>query len=154
MTKRIPVAQPNLIGNESRYVNECLESGWISSAGGFIDRFEQAIAESSGTRYGVACSSGTAALHLALRAVGVREGDEVLVPTLTFVATANAVTYCGATPVFVDCCEDSLNIDPSKIEEAITDRTRGIVVVHLFGWPAEMDAIRKGGSSEASSRRA
>ena len=92
MTKRIPVAEPHLVGNEGRYVTECFESGWISSAGPFIDRFEQAVAGSCGVGHGVACSSGTAALHLALRAVGVQEGDEVLVPTLTFVATANAVT--------------------------------------------------------------
>lgn len=142
MSKRIPVAEPHLVGNEGRYVAECFESGWISSAGPFIDRFEQAVAESCGVAHGVACSSGTAALHLALRAVGVQEGDEVLVPTLTFVATANAVTYCGAKPVFVDCREESFNIDPDQIEEAITDRTRGIVAVHLYGWPAEINAIR------------
>ena len=142
MRKHIPVARPSLVGDEGRYLAECIESGWISSAGSFIDRFEQAVADSCGVCHGVACSSGTTALHLALRAVGVQAGDEVLVPTLTFVATANAVAYCGATPVFVDCLEDSYNMNPAKLEEAITDKTRGIIAVHLFGWPAEMDEIR------------
>lgn len=143
MTKRIPVAQPCFVGNEARYLAECFESGWISSVGPFIERFERAVADSCGAAFGVASSSGTSALHLALRALRIEEGDEVLVPTLTFVATANAVTYCGAKPVFVDCCEDSFNIDPAKIEEAVTDRTRGLIAVHLYGWPAEMDEIRR-----------
>lgn len=143
MHRRIPVAQPCFLGNEARYVAECVESGWISSAGSFIERFEEMFAESCGVEHALACSSGTAALHLALKALGVGRGDEVLVPTLTFIATANAVTYCEATPVFVDCCEGSMNIDPDDVERKITPRTRGVIPVHLYGWPAEMDVIRE-----------
>ncbi len=102
MRKFIPVAEPALIGDERAYVLDCLDSTWISSRGSYIARFEQAFAEFCGVRHAVACSSGTAALHLALLALDVGPGDEVIVPTLTYVATANAVGYCGARPVFVD----------------------------------------------------
>jgi len=142
MTKRlIPVAAPMLAGNEKAYVMDCLESTWISSTGPYIDRFEQMFAEFCGVRHAVACSNGTTALHLALLALGVGPGDEVIVPTLTFVATANAVTYCGARPVFVDVDADTWNIDVASLESMITPRTRGIIPVHLFGHPAEMDRI-------------
>jgi perosamine synthetase len=137
----IPVAAPALDGNEKAYVLDCLESTWISSSGKYLDRFEAGFAEFCGVRHAVACSNGTTALHLALAALGVGPGDEVIVPTLTFVATANTVTYCGAQPVFVDAEPATWTIDPAAIEAKITPRTKGIIVVHLFGHPADMDPI-------------
>jgi perosamine synthetase len=141
--KRIPVCHPVFSGNENTYVMECLETSWISSIGRFIPLFEHAVAQFCGTRHAVAASSGTTALHLALMALGVGPGDEVIVPTLTYVAAANAVSYCGARPVFVDAERDTWNIDPTLIEARITARTRGIMVVHLYGHPCEMDPIVK-----------
>jgi perosamine synthetase len=137
----IPVAAPDLSGNEKAYVLDCLDSTWISSSGKYLDRFEAGFAEFCGVRHAVACSNGTTALHLALVALGVGPGDEVIVPTLTFVATANTVMYCGAQPVFVDAEPDTWTIDPAAIEAKITPRTKGIIVVHLFGHPADMDPI-------------
>lgn len=137
----IPISNPSLSGNELRYVTECVTSGWVSSIGSFVTRFEGAFAEYCGTEHAVTCSNGTTALHLALLAFGVKAGDEVIVPTLTYVATANAVAYCGATPVFVDCEPDTWNMDPAQIEGLITERTKGIIVVHLFGHSVDMDPI-------------
>lgn len=139
--KFIPVAAPTLAGNEKKYVNDCLDSTWISSTGQYIDRFEAAFADYCGVKHAVACSNGTTALHLALLGLGVGPGDEVIIPTLTFVATANAVTYCGGKPVLVDSEPGTWNIDPAQIECRITPRTKGIVVVHLFGHPADMTPI-------------
>jgi perosamine synthetase len=139
--KFIPLAHPVLSGNEKKYVEECLETTWISSIGKFLPLFEERFAEFCGVEHAVSCNNGTAALHLALLGLGVRPGDEVIVPTLTFVATANAVRYCSATPVFVDSEPGTMNIDPAKIEAKITDRTKGIIAVHLYGHPAEMDPI-------------
>ena len=142
MTKRfIPVAAPVLVGNEKEYVMDCLDSTWISSNGKYIERFESAFAEFCGVRHATSCCNGTAALHLALMALGVKQGDEVIVPTLTFVATANAVTYCGARPVFVDSEPETWNVNPDLIEARITPRTKGIIVVHLYGHPVDMDPI-------------
>lgn len=138
----IPIAGTRLDGNELAYVTECLESGWISSQGPFIGRFEAAFAEAVGVRHAVACSSGTAALHLALAAFGVGPGDEVIIPTSTMVAVANAVTYTGATPVLLDADRATWNMDVGGLEAAVTPRTRGIVAVHTYGRPAEMAAIR------------
>jgi perosamine synthetase len=137
----IPVAAPDLSGNEQQYVADCLHSTWISSTGSYIGRFEGAFAEFCGVKHAVSCSNGTTALHLAMLALGVGPGDEVIVPTLTFVATANAVAYCGARPVFVDSEPDTWNIDPTLIEAKIGSKTRGIIVVHLFGHPVDMDPI-------------
>ena len=139
--KRLPVAEPALIGNEKKYVLDCLESTWISSSGRYIDRFEDAFAEFCGVKHAISCCNGTAALHLALLAFGVGPGDEVIVPTLTYVATANAVTYCGAKPVFVDSEPETWNLDPSLLESCITPRTKGIVVVHLYGHSVDMDPV-------------
>lgn len=137
----IPVAAPMFIGNEKTYVMDCLDSTWISSNGNYIDLFEAAFADFCGVKYAISCCNGTAALHLALMALGVEPEDEVIVPTLTFVATANAVTYCGAHPVFVDSEPGTWNIDPALIEAKITPHTKGIIVVHLYGHPADMDPI-------------
>jgi len=139
--RRIELAQPDLCGNEVRYVMECLETGWVSSIGRFIPLFESEFARLVGTPHAVATNNGTTALHLALTALGVGPGDEVIVPTVTYVATANAVRYCGATPVLVDVLPGTLGIDPAAAEAAITPRTVGIVSVHLYGIPADVVAI-------------
>jgi perosamine synthetase len=138
----IPVSAPLLDGNELRYVTECVRSGWISSGGEFVRRFEDAFAAAVGCAHGVACSNGTAALHLALATLGLSAGDEVIVPTFTMIATPNAVAYTGATPVLVDADPVHWNLDPDAVEAAVTPRTRAIVVVHTYGAPAQMDAIR------------
>ena len=138
---RIAVAAPTLNGNEKRYVLECLETTWISSIGRFITEFERGFARFCGVEHAIAVSNGTNALHLALVALGVTSGDEVIVPSLTYVATANAVTYCGAKPVLVDCDPRTLNIDPAAIAGKITAHTKGIIPVHLYGHPADMDPI-------------
>ncbi|MFB0844179.1 DegT/DnrJ/EryC1/StrS family aminotransferase [Paenibacillus oleatilyticus] len=143
MDKFYPVALPVLNGNEKKYVMDCLDSTWISSNGSYIKRFEEEFAAFCQAKHAIACNNGTTALHLALLAHGVGPGDEIIVPTLTFVATANAVTYCGAKPVFVDSEPETWNIDPKRIEERITPRTKGIVAVHLYGHPADMDPIRQ-----------
>lgn len=137
----LPVAEPTLGERELQYVNECILTGWISSTGRFVSRFEEIFAAFCGVRNAVATSNGTAALHLALLACGIGNGDEVIVPSLTFIATANAVTYTGAKPVFVDSEWETWNIDPQKIEQAITARTKAIIPVHLYGHPANMGPI-------------
>jgi perosamine synthetase len=135
------VAHPILNGNEKKYVADCLDSTWISSNGSYINRFEQEFAEYIHTDHAISCSNGTTGLHLALMAHGVKEDDEVIIPTFTFVATANAIAYCGATPVFVDAEPDTWNINPLLIEKKITPRTKGIIVVHLYGHPTDMDPV-------------
>ena len=141
--RQIPLSFPTIGRKEADYVMDCIQTTWISSVGKYVERFEKAFAEVAGTKHAITCSNGTAALHLALLALGVRPGDEVLVPTLTFVACANSVVYCGAKPVFVDVDREIWSIDASKIEARITERTRGIIAVHLRGHPADMDAITK-----------
>jgi perosamine synthetase len=135
------VAAPDLSGLEEQYVLECLRTSWISSRGRFITEFEERVARTTQRKYGVATCNGTMALHLALVGLGVKAGDEVIVPTLTYVATANAVTYCGATPVFADCDPQSWCMSPDSVARLITPRTRGIVPVHLYGHPADMEPI-------------
>ncbi len=142
MSYKIPVANTALIGNEKKYVDDCMESGWISSAGKYIGLFEKEFAEYCGVRHAVACCNGTVALHLALLALGVEAGDEVIVPTLTFVATPNAVSYCGAKPVFADSENTTWNLDPEQVEAKITPRTKGIIAVHLYGHPAKMKQLK------------
>ncbi len=139
--KKISVAAPALVGREKEYVLDCLDTNWISSSGPYIDRFEKSFADFCGVPYALSCCNGTVALHLALLAYGVGPGDEVLVPTLTYVATANAVAYCGAKPVFLDSEAATWNLDPEQIEARITPRTRGIIVVHLYGHPVNMDPV-------------
>ncbi|MFE9884724.1 DegT/DnrJ/EryC1/StrS family aminotransferase [Streptomyces scopuliridis] len=135
-----PVSKPWLGGRELEYVTEAVSDGWISSQGPYVRKFESEFADYNGIAHGVACSSGTTALTLALRALGVGPGDEVIVPEFTMIATAWAVTYTGATPVFVDCGDD-LNIDVALIEEKITPRTKVIMPVHIYGRRCDMDAI-------------
>ncbi len=136
-----PVAEPDVGEKEWQYVSECILSGWISSTGSFVPRFEKAFADFCGVEHAISTSSGTTALHLALLACGIGPGDEVIVPTLSFIATANAVVYTGATPVFADSDPVTWNIDPAGIEPLVTRRTRAIIAVHLYGHPADMDAL-------------
>lgn len=140
-TQFIPMAKPIMGNKEFEYVNECLSTNWISSQGRFVKEFEMQMARYIGSSYGVATSNGTTALHLALHSLGIGKGDEVIVPTLTFIATANAVAYTGATPVFVDSEKDTWCIDPGLIEQAITKRTKAIIPVHLYGQSCKMDEI-------------
>jgi perosamine synthetase len=140
-SRRIPISTADLSGREEEYVLDCIRSTWISSKGEYISRFEERFAEFCDARHAVACNNGTTALHLALVALGIGPGDEVLVPTLTFVASANAVHYCGATPVFVDSLTGSWNMDPDDAARKIGPKTRAIMPVHLFGSPAPMEPI-------------
>jgi perosamine synthetase len=137
----IPIYQPSLSGNEKKYVNECLDSTWISSKGKFISEFEQRFAEYTGVRHAASVCNGTVALHLALVALGVGAGDEVIVPTLTYIASVNAIAYTGATPVFVDSLEDTWQMDPADVKRKITAKTRAIMAVHLYGHPCDMAAL-------------
>ena len=137
----IPVSAPMLAGNEKAYVMECLDSTWISSSGRFLEDFQKEFARFCGVEHAIAVSNGTTALHLALVALGVGPGDEVIVPTLTYIASANAVRYCNATPVLVDCEPRTLNLDVEALRGKITPRTKGIMPVHLYGHPADMDPI-------------
>ena len=138
--KFIPVSKPSIGEEEISYITNELREGWVS-IGECIPRFEEEFSKYSGSKYGVSVCNGTAALHLAIISLGIGEGDEVIVPVSTFIATANAVKMSGAKPVFVDISEDNWTIDYKKIEEKITDRTRAIIPVHLYGIPCDMDEI-------------
>ena len=157
MTTVIPNAVPCLAGNEWAYLKECLDTNWVSSAGPFVERFEREIAAYTGVRHAIATVNGTAALHVALLVAGVRAGDEVLVPSLTFIATANAIRYCGAEPVFVDSDAVTWTVDPARAEDflrrecvvrngEVIDRATGrrvsaLLPVHLYGHPVDLDAL-------------
>lgn len=138
----IPVCEPMLAGNELKYVTEAVSTGWISSSGKYVNEFEKQFAEYCGCQYGIACCNGTIALHLALIGLGIGKDDEVILPTFTMIASAFAVCYTGAKPVFVDADKDTWNIDAKKIEEKITPRTKAIMPVHIFGKMCDMDAIK------------
>jgi perosamine synthetase len=153
----IPLHAPEFAGNEWTYLKECLDTGWVSSAGRFVDRFEQQLAEFTGAHHAVAVANGTAALHVALHLAGIGPGDEVIVPALTFVATANAVAHCGAVPHFVDSEQTSLSMDAVALERWLDEmaepgrngpvnrvtrrRIGAIVPMHTFGHPADLDAL-------------
>jgi perosamine synthetase len=141
--KKIPVYSPVLHGNEKKYVNQCLDGTWISSKGEFISKFEEKFSIFLNVRYSTSVSNGTVALHLALASLGIGEGDEVIVPTLTYIASVNAISYVGAKPVFADSHEKTWNIDPDKLLELITPKTKAIMVVHLYGNSCDMDSIVK-----------
>ena len=141
MTQRIPVNEPWISDAAKHWVAEVVESGFVSSAGPMVAKFESAFAGFLGVEHALATNSGTSALHLALLALGVGPGDEVIVPDFTMIATVNAVLYCGATPVFVDVEPDTFTLDPRMVEGVITLRTRAIVVVHVYGHSADMDPI-------------
>jgi perosamine synthetase len=149
--------EPTFAGNEWAYVKECLDTGWVSTAGKFVDRFERQLADCTGAKRAVAVVNGTAALHACLVLVDVKAGDEVLVPALTFIATANAVSYCGATPHLVDSAENTLGLDPAKLAGHLAEiaevraegcfnrktgaRIRAVVPMHTFGHPVDLDPL-------------
>jgi perosamine synthetase len=141
MEIKIPIYEPSLTGNEKKYVNDCLDSNWISSKGEFISKFELEFANFVGCKYASTVSNGTVALHLALLALGICSEDEVIVPTLTYIASVNSITYTGATPVFVDSLPDTWQMNPEDISKKITAKTKAILAVHLYGHPCDMDAI-------------
>lgn len=153
----IPLSAPEIRGNEWKYVKECLDTGWVSSVGSFVDRFEQEVAAYVGVPHAVAVMNGTAALHVGLQAIGLQPGEEVLVPTLTFIAPVNAIRYCGAFPVFVDAHPDSWQIDPEKVAQFLRQECvereghcynrrsgrliRAILPVHILGLACDMDRL-------------
>ena len=154
---RVALHEPQFSGNEWTYVKECIDTGWVSSVGKFVDRFEQDLAAYTGTRHAIAVVNGTAALHVCLLLVGVEAGDEVLMPALTFIATANAISYCGAVPHFVDSDMATLGLDPYKLERHLENiaeirgdacynkqtgrRIKAAVPMHTFGHPVDLDAL-------------
>ncbi len=137
----IPVCTPFLGGREQEYVLDALSSTWISSRGPYLDRFEREFPAYLGVKYGAATPNGTLALHLALQAVGIRPGDEVILPTFTMIAPAFAICYCGATPVMLDADPDDWNLDTSRLPAALSPRTKAILVVHIYGHPTNMNAV-------------
>jgi perosamine synthetase len=137
----IPIYQPYLYGREKEYVNKCLDTSWISSKGEFIGRFENTFAEYIGATYATSVCNGTVAIHLALEAIGIGQGDEIIVPTLTYIASVNTIIQAGAKPVFVDSLENSWQIDPEDVIRKITPNTKAVMVVHLYGLPCDMDSI-------------
>ena len=138
----IPVYRPDLSGNEKRYVNECLDTSWISSNGVFVRRFEEAMAKTLNVRHAISLCNGTVALHLAFHCLGIGPGDEVIVPTFTYIASVNTIAQTGATPVLVECRSDDWLIDVAEVEKHITARTKAIVPVHLYGAICDMEALR------------
>lgn len=139
----IPISEPNIGEHELLNVIDCVKSTWISSIGDYINKFEKEFSVYCGAKYGVSVSNGTVALQLALRSLGIKNGDEVIIPNLTFIATANAVTYLGAKPVLVDCENETWNLNTKNIEKAVTGNTKAIIPVHLYGHPCDMDLIMK-----------
>jgi perosamine synthetase len=139
--KIIPIYSPVFAGNEKKYLCQCIDDSWISPKGNFVTKYEKAYAVYCGARYAIGCSSGTSALRLCLAVIGIRKNDEVILPTMTMISTALAVSYHSARPVFIDSNPETGNIDTAKIESAITKRTKAIISVHLYGNPAPMDEI-------------
>ncbi|MDD6069784.1 MAG: aminotransferase class I/II-fold pyridoxal phosphate-dependent enzyme, partial [Clostridiales bacterium] len=154
--KFIPLSVPNLAGNEIQYVTEALKDGWVSSAGPYVEKFEQKVAQYVNSKGAVSCQNGTSGIHTALMTLGVQPGDIVIVPALTFIATVNPVKYVGATPIFMDC-DDSLCMDPVKLksyldnectmqgDKTIDNKTgkevKAVIVVHIFGNMADMESL-------------
>lgn len=155
---RIALSEPEISGNEWKYVKECLDTGWVSSAGAFVERFEKSVAAYTGAQEAVSTVNGTSALHVSMVALGIEPGDEVVVPAVTFVAPVNAVKYCGGEPVFMDCDPDTLCMDTAKLaaflknecsrgkdgftyNRATKRRVKAVVPVHVFGHPARLDEL-------------
>jgi perosamine synthetase len=141
MRSIIPVNEPLLDGNEERYLIECIRTGWISSEGPFVHRLEEGFAARVGRRHGVAVSNGSVALDLAVAALGLGPGDEVILPRFTIISCASAVVTAGATPVLVDCEPDTWNVSAERIAAAITSRTKALMIVHIYGLPVDMDPV-------------
>lgn len=143
MKYKIPIYAPNLSGNEKKYVMDCLDSTWISSKGEYIKKFETAFAENIDCKYAASVCNGTVAIHLALVALGIGPDDEVIVPTLTYIASVNSIVYTGATPVFVDSLASTWQMDPNDVKQKITPKTKAIMCVHLYGQACDMDALKQ-----------
>jgi perosamine synthetase len=157
--KNVTLHEPEFSGNEWLYVKDCLDSGWVSSVGKYVDLFEKKLAEISGTHRAIACVNGTAALHICLQLLGVKQNDEVLCPAVTFIATTNAISYCGALPHFVDSEYQTLGISPKKLQQYLSENTqkkadgcfnkrtgnriKALVAVHIFGHPVDIDPIKE-----------
>ncbi len=155
----IPLHEPKFVGNEKAYVMDCIDSTFVSSVGKYVDRFEQMMAEYTGAKYAIATVNGTAALHVALKLVGVSQGDEVITQPLSFIATCNAISYCGATPVFVDVDRDTLGVSPVSLRSFLSSSTTqtsagcinnstgkkisAVVPMHTFGHPCRIDELVK-----------
>ncbi len=141
MNNFIPVNEPLLNGNEKKYLCECIDTGWISSEGPFVKEFEQKMSATIGRKYGIAVSNGTAALEIAVQALGIGEGDEVIMPTFTIISCAMALTKVGAIPVLIDSDKHNWNMNVDEVESKITSRTKAIMMVHLYGLPVEVDKV-------------
>lgn len=141
MSDFIPVNEPDLSGNEKKYLCECIDTGWISSEGPFVRKFEEEFSKTVGRKYGITVTNGTAALEIAVRAIGISEGDEVIMPTFTIISCAEAVTRVGGIPVLVDSDPDTWNMCVDQIEGKITPKTKAIMVVHIYGLPVDMDPV-------------
>lgn len=139
----IPLCIPEVVGNEWKYIKDCLDTNWVSSVGSYVNKFEEDFAKYVKAKKAVVTMNGTAALELALRTLGIGEGDEVIVSSLTFISPVNTIKYVGAEPVFVDVCRDTWVMDADKIEELITPKTKAILPVHIYGHPADMYKIMK-----------
>lgn len=140
---RIPVYEPLLQGNEKKYVLDCLDSNWISSKGKYVKEFEEKFSDFIGSKFAISTSNGTTALHLALLALGVTKGDEVIVPTFTYIASVNCISYVGATPVFIDSELDTWQANIDQIEKKISEKTKVIIAVHLYGNSCDLERLRK-----------
>ena len=138
---RISVNQPVLGEKELEYVRDCIQSGWVSSAGPYLERFEQAWANYCGREHGVAVTSGTTALQAAIASLGLESGDEVILPSFTIISCATAILQSGGRPVLVDCDPETWCMDPEAVEERIGERTRAIMPVHIYGHPVDMDPL-------------
>ena len=137
----IPVNTPLLNGNEKKYINECIDTGWISSEGPFVKRFEKEFSAYIGRKYGIAVANGSAALDIAVKAIGIKPGDEVIMPTFTILSPAQSVVNQGGIPVLIDSDPVTWNMDVSQIESKITDKTKAILVVHVYGLPVDIDPV-------------
>lgn len=137
----IPVNEPLLDGNEKKYLNECIDTGWISSEGPFIKKFEEGIANYVGRKYGVACANGSAALDIAVKALNLQKGDEVIAPSFTIISSVQSLVTNDLIPILLDCDFSTFNINPSEIEAKITPKTKAIMVVHLYGLTVDMDIV-------------
>ena len=141
MTDFIPVNTPLLIGNEKKYLCECIESGWISSEGPFVSRFESELASFTSRKHAISVTNGTVALDLAIEALGLKAGDEIILPSFTIISCVNAILRLGLVPKFVDCDIDTFNFNINGIKEALSTSTKAIMVVHIFGLSVDIDPI-------------
>ncbi|WP_010681182.1 aminotransferase class I/II-fold pyridoxal phosphate-dependent enzyme [Acetivibrio cellulolyticus] len=137
----IPLSVPYLSGNEWKYIKDCLDTNWVSSVGSYVNLFEEKFSDFIKCRHSIVTVNGTSAIHLALMSLGIKPGDEVIVPSLTFISPVNAIRYVGATPVFCDALRDTYVMDTRLIEELITEKTRAILPVHIYGHPVDMDMV-------------